>query len=226
MNSTEITLFFEELKTTALKNVLEQEGSSIQKKLQEHLGFLYEQLVPVEQQTAIDVLIQAQEEQERQEAEARKRFAVFHVRENGADSYFTSQQFNSFHAAGYRYRLYERRELSAEPQTFSTAFFGSEEISEEQFRALKEHIPEDHRILALLDFDLDEGIVSACKLGHREMKCYDLHDVSVAAFKAFRSEYRTSRERADLFDAALEDKEIVMSGVDLDESGDAPFMQM
>ena len=63
MNSTEITLFFEELKTTALKNVLEQEGSSIQKKLQEHLGFLYEQLVPVEQQTAIDVLIQAQEEQ-------------------------------------------------------------------------------------------------------------------------------------------------------------------
>lgn len=226
MNSTEITLYFEEAKAAALKAVLAQEGATIESKLQESLRFLYEQLVPVEQQSAIDALIKAQAEQERQEAEARKRFAVFHVRENGEDSYFTSQHFTSFHAAGYRYRLYARDDLSSQPQNLAEAFAGSEAISEDQYRALKEQMPEDHRILALIDFDLDEGTGSACKLGHREMKHYDLHDVSVAAFKAFRGEYRTSREREYLFDAALEDKEIEMGGMETDESDDAPVMQM
>ena len=226
MNRTEITLYFEEAKAAALKAVLAQDGATIESKLQESLRFLYEQLVPVEQQTTIDALIKAQEEQERQEAEARKRFAVFHVRENGEDSYFTSQHFTSFHAAGYRYRLYTRGDLSSQPQNLAEAFAGSEAISEDQYRALKEQVPEDHRILALIDFDLDEGTVTACKLGHREMKRYDLHDVSVAAFKAFRGEYRTSREREYLFDAALEDKEIEMGGMKTDESDDAPVMQM
>lgn len=226
MNSIEITLYFEEAKATALKAVLVQEGATIESKLQESLRFLYEQLVPVERQTAIDALLQARQEQERGETEARKRFAVFHVRENGGDSYFTSQHFTSFLAAGYRYRLYTRSDLSSQPQNLADAFAGSDAISEDQYRALKEQMPEDHRILALIDFDLDEGTVAACKLGHREMKHYDLHDVSVAAFKAFRGEYRTSREREYLFDAALEDKEIEMSGMETDESDDAPVMQM
>ena len=169
MNSTEITIYFEEAKAAALKAVLAQEGSTIESKLQESLRFLYEQLVPVEQQSAIDALIKAQEEQERQEAEARKRFAVFHVRENGENSYFTSQHFTSFHAAGYRYRLYARGDLSSQPQNLADAFAGSEAISEDQYRVMKEQMPDDHRILALIDFDLDEGTVSACKLGHREM---------------------------------------------------------
>jgi uncharacterized coiled-coil protein SlyX len=129
MNSTEITIYFEEAKAAALKAVLAQEGSTIESKLQESLRFLYEQLVPVEQQSAIDALIKAQEEQERQEAEARKRFAVFHVRENGENSYFTSQHFTSFHAAGYRYRLYARGDLSSQPQNLADAFAGSEAIS-------------------------------------------------------------------------------------------------
>ena len=145
MNSTEITLYFEEAKAAALKAVLAQEGATIESKLQESLRFLYEQLVPVEQQSAIDALIKAQEAQERQEAEARKRFAVFHVRENGEDSYFTSQHFTSFHAAGYRYRLYARGDLSSQPQNLAEAFAGSEAISEDQYRALKEQVPEDHR---------------------------------------------------------------------------------
>lgn len=57
MNSTEITIYFEEAKAAALKAVLAQEGSTIESKLQESLRFLYEQLVPVEQQSAIDALI-------------------------------------------------------------------------------------------------------------------------------------------------------------------------
>ena len=57
MNSTEITLYFEEAKAAALKAVLAQEGSTIESKLQASLRFLYEQLVPVEQQSAIDEFI-------------------------------------------------------------------------------------------------------------------------------------------------------------------------
>lgn len=41
MNSTEITLYFEEAKAAALKAVLVQDGATIESKLQESLRFLY-----------------------------------------------------------------------------------------------------------------------------------------------------------------------------------------
>ena len=54
MNSTEITTFFEEQKAAALKMALEQEGTSLEQKLQGYLEILYEQLVPTEQQFMIE----------------------------------------------------------------------------------------------------------------------------------------------------------------------------
>ena len=76
MNSTEITTFFEEQKAAALKMALEQEGTSLEQKLQGYLEILYEQLVPTEQQFMIEAQLQMQGERERQMQEMGKRFAL------------------------------------------------------------------------------------------------------------------------------------------------------
>ena len=195
MNSTEITTFFEEQKAAALKMALEQEGTSLEQKLQGYLEILYEQLVPTEQQFMIEAQLQMQGERERQMQEMGKRFALYHVQENGMDFFFTNQQFLSFYAASYRYRLYARRELNTDVQILADAFWGSERISAERFHVLKEQMLEDFRIQALMEFDLDKGNISVCSCGCREMQCYDLHDISVAAYRAFRGGYRGSGER-------------------------------
>lgn len=68
-----------------------------------------------------------------------------------------------------------------------TLFFDQPKVS-----ALQSILAEDGTTLAVLDFNVDEGTVTACEQGQDRGRCYSLHDVSVAAYKAFRGEYRTS----------------------------------
>lgn len=217
MDSIEVTLFFDQPKASALQSILAEDGTTLTEKLRESFQTLYEQLVPVEQQTAIEAQIRHQQEQERVDAEARKRFAVYHVREDGENFYFTRQHFTSFHSAGYRYRLFCRGELSSDPQKLAEAFSGSDAISAEQYNLIQAQMSSDPRILAFLDFNLDEGTVTAYAQGQDRERCYSLHDVSVAAYKAFRGEYRTSAQRAEMFADALDGKEIDIAP--LQESG-------
>lgn len=217
MNSVEVALYFDEQRISALREALAESGSTVEAELNNHFRFLYEQLVPTEQQFAIEAQIAQEREMQRIAAEARKRFAVYHVHEHGADSYFTSQYFKSFSSAGYRYRLYARNELDSMPKSFADAFMGSEKITEEQFNLMQSAISDDPRILAVMDFNLDEGVVSAKKPGQEESRSYSLHDVSVAAYKAFRGDYYSSAKRAEIFAEALGGREIDIAP--LQESG-------
>ncbi len=219
MDSTEVTLFFDQPKVSALQSILAEDGTTLTEKLREYFQFLYEQLVPAEQQTAIETQIRHQQEQERMNAEARKRFAVFHVQEDGEDFYFTSQHFTSFHSAGYRYRLFCRGESSSDPQKLAEAFIGADVISAEQYNFMQTQMASDPRILVALDFNVDEGTVTACEQGQNRGRCYSLHDVSVAAYKAFRGEYRTSAQRAEIFADALDGKEIDTQMIEDKNSG-------
>lgn len=72
----------------------------------------------------------------------------------------------------------------------------------------------DFRITALLDFDIDSGTVSVCDSSDNAWRTYDLHDVSVAAYKAFRDDYRPTDERERIFNSELEQKEIRMDSED------------
>lgn len=218
MNTVEVALYFDEQRMAALQDILSESGSSVEAELKNHFRFLYEQLVPEEQRFAIEAQIAQEREQERIAAEARKRFAVYHVHEHGTDSYFTSQHFKSFNAAGYRYRLYARNELDSMPKSFAEAFMGSDEISKEQFSLMQSAISDDPRILAVMDFDLDEGVVTTAKPELEESRSYNLHDVSVAAYKAYRGDYYSSAKSAEIFADALSGKEIDIAPVQEQES--------
>ena len=116
--------------------------------------------------------------------------------------------------AAYRYRLYERSELSADPKTFTDAFIETNPVSLEYFVKVCADIHSDNRVTALLEFDLDEGRVSVYDSTDNEWQTYSLRDFSVAAYKAFRSDYRSEECRREIFNSSLAGKEMELSETD------------
>lgn len=221
MNDIDITLYFNEHRLYALADVLGQRtADTVEDKLAEAFDMLYQEYVPEEQRAVIEATIEQEEISEQAHLEAERRFAVFHIRENGEDYHFTSDHFTSAMQAACRYRLYKRGELSANPQTLADAFIETNPISLEKFNEACTDMNSDKRITTLLEFDLDEGRVSVCDSGDNAWQTYSLSDFSTAAFKAYRSEYRDKACRREIFYSSLAGKEIC-----LDEN-EAPIMHM
>ena len=226
MNAIDITLYLNEYRVRALAEALgSQTAETVEDKLTEAFDTLYQEYVPDEQRASIEATIEREDAAEQTRLEAARRFAVYHIRENGDDFHFTSDYFNTPMQAAYRYRLYDRGELSADPETLAAAFIETTPISLQAFGAACADIRADSRITALIEFDLDEGYVSICDSGDNEWQTYTLHDFSVAAYKAFRSDYRSEECRREIFNSSLAGKELELSDEALDET-EAPMMQM
>ena len=163
MNDIDITLYLNEYRVRALAYALgNQTAETVEDKLTEAFDTLYQEYVPDEQRASIEARIEREDTAEQAQLEAARRFAVYHIRENGDDCHFTSDIFRSPMQAAYRYRLYERGELSADPKTFADAFIETNPVNLEYFGKVCADIHTDDRVTALLEFDLDEGRVSVC----------------------------------------------------------------
>ena len=204
MNHVEVTLYFNELQLRALEEHLNFDGTTLKDELGKQFAFLYEQYVPREEQLAIEAEIEQIEAAENAEREARRKFGVFRVHENGSDRYFTSELFDSLLSTAYRYRLYDRGELSSNPKMFAEAFGEVEHISAAQYEELCDRMPNDHRIKIAADFDLDAGTASACQSSDNAWWTYSLKDLSTAACRANRGSYRGSYDRKEKFEEALQ----------------------
>ena len=161
MSDIDITLYLNEYRVRALADALgSQIAETVEDKLTEAFDTLYQEYVPDEQRASIEARIEREDAAEQARLEAARRFAVCHIRENGDDCHFTSDYFLSPMQAAYRYRLYDRGELSAAPGTFADAFIETNPVSLEYFGKVCADIHADDRATALLEFDLDEGRVS------------------------------------------------------------------
>lgn len=219
MNDIDITLYLNEYRVRALADALgNQTAETVEDKLTEAFDTLYQEYVPDEQRASIEARIERENAAEQARMEAARRFAVYHIRENDDDCHFTSDYFLSPMQAAYRYRLYERGELSADPKTFTDAFIETNPVSLEYFVKVCADIHSDNRVTALLEFDLDEGRVSVCDSTDNEWQTYSLHDFSVAAYKAFRSDYRNEECRREIFNNSLAGKEMDLSEETDDET--------
>lgn len=219
MNDIDITLYLNAYRVRALADTLgSQTAETVEDKLTEAFDTLYQEYVPDEQRASIEARIEREDAAEQARLEAARRFAVYHIRENGDDCHFTSDCFLSPMQAAYRYRLYERGELSSAPKTFADAFIETNPVSLEYFGEVCSDIHSDNRISALLEFDLDEGRVSVCDSTDNEWQTYSLHDFSVAAYKAFRSDYRSEECRREIFNNSLAGKEMDLSEETDDET--------
>lgn len=228
MPDMDITLFLDELRVRALADVLgNQTAETGEDKLTEAFDMLYLEYVPDEQRAAIEARIERENAAEQARLEAKRLFAVFHIRENGEDYHFTSDHFRTPMQAAYRYRLYDRGELSENPETLAAAFIETNPISLKQFNEACTDINSDKRITTLIEFDLDEGNVSICDSSDNAWWTYTLHDFSVAAYKAFRSDYRDEECRREIFNNSLVGKEIDLPDETTNEDeSEAPTMQM
>ena len=219
MNDIDITLYLNEYRVRALADALgSQTAETVEDKLTEAFDTLYQEYVPDEQRASIEARIEREDAAEQARLEAARRFAVYHIRENGDDCHFTSDYFLSPMQAAYRYRLYERGELSDEHETFAAAFIETSPISLDYFKKVCADIHSDNRVTALLEFDLDEGWVSVHNSTNDEWLTYSLHDFSVAAYKAFRSDYRNEECRREIFNNSLAGKEMDLSEETDDET--------
>lgn len=232
MNHIDITLYLNEYRVRALADALgQQTAETVEDKLQEAFDILYQEYVPDAERASIEAEIEREDAEERLRLEAKRSFALYHIRENGEDFHFTSDYFRSPMQAAYRYRLYCRGELSANPETLAAAFIETQPISLEKYNEACMDINSGKRITALFDFDLDNGYVSYCDSSDNAWWCYNLHDFSVAAYKAFRSDYRSEECRREIFNNSLAGKEIFPPDEQEDETEDpdedeAPVIQM
>lgn len=221
MNDIDITLYLNEYRVKVLADALgEQTANTVEDELQEAFDALYLEYVPGEKRADIEAQIEQEELAEQARKESERRFAVYHIRENGEDYHFTSEHFRSPMQAAYRYRLYAREELSAKPQTLADAFIETDPLPIEKFAEFCEDMNSDPRVTALIEFDLDNDAVSICDSSDNAWWTYSLHDFSVAAFKAYRLDYYADDCRREIFNNSLAGKEI-----DMDED-EAPTMQM
>ena len=225
MNDIDITLYLNAYRVRALADALgDQTAETVEDKLTEAFDTLYQEYVPDEQRATIEATIESEYAAEQANMEAARRFAVYHIRENGDDYHFTSDIFRTPMQAAYRYRLYERGELSANPKTFAAAFVETSPIGLDYFGKVCADIHSDNRVTALFEFDLDEDRVSVHNSTDDEWQTYSLHDFSVAAYKAFRSDYRSEECRREIFNNSLAGKEVDLS--ETDDESEAPTMQM
>lgn len=186
MSDIDITLYLNEYRVRALADVLgSQTAETAEDKLAEAFDMLYQEYVPDEQRASIEATIEREDAAEQARLEAARRFAVYHIRENGEDQHFTSDYFRTPLQAAYRYRLYERGELSAAPETFADAFIETNPVSLEYFGKVCADIHADDRVTALLEFDLDEGRVSVYNGTDNEWQTYTLHDFPLRLTRRF-----------------------------------------
>ena len=226
MSDIDITLYLNKYRVRALSDALgDQTAETVEDKLAEAFNTLYQEYVPDEQRASIEARIEREDAAEQARLEAARHFAVYHIRENGDDCHFTSDYFHTPMQAAYRYRLYERGELSSAPKTFADAFIETNFVNLEYFGKVCADIHSDDRVTALFEFDLDEGWVSVHNSTDDDWQVYSLHDFSVAAYKAFRSDYRNEECRREIFNNSLAGKEMDLSE-ETDDETEAPTMQM
>ena len=94
MSDIDITLYLNEYHVRALADALgSQTAETVEDKLTEAFDTLYQEYVPDEQRASIEARIEREDAAEQARLEAARRFAVYHIRENGDDCHFTSDYF-------------------------------------------------------------------------------------------------------------------------------------
>lgn len=114
----DLGLFLHAYKLEALEHALRREGITALAYLQEQVERAYVEKVPEEARQAVQQRIA----QEAAQAEAARRFTVFHVRERGEEEWFLVEDRLEFLAAATHLRNYIQRSSGQPEQHFSGRF--------------------------------------------------------------------------------------------------------
>ena len=206
-NSISAEVWLDERRWDALETVLERQGASIEKYLQDYLVDLYREMVPPERVRDIESRIEQERQEELREAEARKVFSAFRLWEHGKDRCIATE---SPREALDTARILRQclRGGTGGADAFAQKIYGGYEISLSRFEELtRERVENTGRAAGVFELDFDRQVFSAVHLLDG-WKSYRFQDVSAAAYQAFRKEHSSPEERWRKFVSRLEGKEL------------------
>ena len=96
MDSVSIELWLDKRQLAALEQALTEDGTTVERTMQEQLNELYAQRVPLEQQEKIQQALDAERLESQRNAEASARYAGLHITENGQEHYLSTKSGQEF----------------------------------------------------------------------------------------------------------------------------------
>lgn len=108
MDSVSIELWLDKRQLAALEQALAEDGTTVDRIMQERLDELYAQRVPPEQQEKIQQELDAEQLESQRSVEANTRYAGFHITENGQEHYLSTKSGQEFLDMAILMRRYVR----------------------------------------------------------------------------------------------------------------------
>lgn len=206
--SVEIVLWINEYEHKALERQLALDGSNIEKTMQEMLMELYSQRVPVEEQQAIRDRIDAEHAEQVAEQLANTTWAAYHITGHGKDLYFKTAAADTLLIAAKRLHTYLTKNDTPQSGSFAAVFKDRLEITKEEYdQLLGQRLENTGKVSGLFEVDFDKEIFSAVSTMDG-WHTFRLHDVSVAAYHAFRKQNISTDQRWDRLLDKLDGKEL------------------
>ena len=165
MADIDVSIYYNEDRIEAMSRILHSQGLDLKTAIQEQMDALYVKLVPEQERSEIDAKIALEHAQRMKELEASRRFAVVHLHDAQDDYHFFSELHTSFLQSARLYRM-ETKDLTGPNsplERLKTAHMRHQPIAPEVFAQYCEDMPNDNRITALVEYDFENGMVSACE---------------------------------------------------------------
>ena len=209
----QLELWLHEYKMDALSSVLEEQGSSVEKRMQEMLIDLYAELVPHEVQQEIRTRIDAEYAAEQAEKEAARKYTAFCVRENGEKLFFQLDRTEDILEVGKFLRRYLREDQGNGIAALQTsAFARMEPVTAERYdQLLALRVEAPNKVTGVFDLDFDRQELSTAD-DVDGWKTWSMQDVSTAVYHAYRKSCLRPEQYVSRFLEKLESKELTSPG--------------
>lgn len=209
----DLTLWVHEYKLAALSSVLEEQGTTVENRMQELLTDLYVDSVPYEIQQEIQNRIDAELAAAQAEEEAARKYTAFCVRENGVESFFQLGKTEDILEVAKFLRRYLREDQGQGSAALQkSAFARMEPVTAEQYdRLLALRVENPGKVTGVFDLDFDKRELSAVDAAEG-WKTWSMQDVSAAIYHTYRKSYLRPEQYMDRLLEKLAGRELTSAG--------------
>jgi hypothetical protein len=209
----QLELWLSEYKMDALSSVLEEQDTTVEKRMQEMLIDLYAELVPYEVQQEIRTRIDAEYAAAQVAEKAARKYTAFCVREDGANSFFQlDRSENILEVAKFLRRYLCENQGQGTAALRTSAFARMEPVTAEQYdQLLALRMENPDKVTGVFDLDFDRREVSTVDAGDG-WKTWSMQDVSAAIYHTYRKSYLRPEQYMSRFLEKLEGKELTSPG--------------
>ena len=206
--SVEIVTWIHEYELKALNRQLTKDGTDVEKLMQKALVDLYTERVPLEERQAIQECLETERAEQLAREMADTTWTAYHVTGHGAEQYFKTATADQLLHASLRLRTYLSEEANPHPDSFAGRFRNQQPITREKFDQLvAQRLENTGRVSGVFDLDFDKELFSAVSTMDG-WHTYRMHDVSIAAYHAFRKQNLSTDQRWERLLNKLDGKEL------------------